>query len=97
MAYFPNGTSGVCFDEQCAICRYGEAPCPIALAQYEYNYKAVNNDVASDMLSTLVMNDGTCNMFETFKEDFSKPKGEQLEIWKHPRAVCQLRKRCGHG
>ena len=36
MAYFSNGSEGQCFDEQCAICKYGESPCPIAAIQMEF-------------------------------------------------------------
>lgn len=64
MAYFPNGTSGECFGEQCARCRFGDDPCPIAWVQLAYNYKACNNEVASKILADLVKDDGTCAMFE---------------------------------
>ena len=70
MAYFANGTEGMCFDEQCSKCKYGEIPCPIAFVQMNYNYDACNNKVATAILQTLVHNDGTCEMFEFAKEDF---------------------------
>ena len=70
MAYFPNGSAGACFEDQCAKCKYGDAPCPIALAQMNYNYEACNNKVATGILAALVKNDGTCMMFECFKNDF---------------------------
>ena len=70
MAYFPNGTAGECFDNQCAKCKYGEEPCPIALVQMNYNYDACNNKVATAILGALVKNDGRCMMFECFKKDF---------------------------
>lgn len=60
------------FDEQCAICKYGDKPCPIAFVQMEYNYEACNDKVARGILNSLVKDDGTCTMFETFKEDFKK-------------------------
>ena len=69
MAYFANGVEGMCFDEQCERCKYGLEPCPIALAQYNYNYDACNNKVATDILNTLVRDDGTCMMFVVFRED----------------------------
>lgn len=70
MAYFSNSSEGDGFYEQCARCKYGELPCPIALVQIEYNYDACNNEVATKILNTLVKNDGTCAMFEEFKKDF---------------------------
>jgi len=76
MAYFSNGTEGEVFYEQCMRCRYGEEPCPIALVQMEYNYEACNNPTARKILDSLVLQDGTCTMFEEFKEDFSVIKGK---------------------
>ena len=70
MAYFPNGTSGEVFVEQCGRCRYGGEACPVYIVQYEFNYKAVNNKVASDILARLVKNDGTCMMFKLDPEWF---------------------------
>ena len=70
MAYFPNGTVGMCFDEQCCRCKYGEEPCPIYLVQSIYNYDACNNEVATKILDELVKNDGTCTVFEMAKEHF---------------------------
>ena len=74
MAYFSNGSEGMVFEDQCARCFYGEKPCPIAWVQIEYNYEAVNNDIATKILNELVKNDGTCAMFKTFKEDFQLEK-----------------------
>lgn len=59
MAYFSNGSEGEVFDRQCAKCKYGEKPCPISAVQMIYNYDAVNNDVASKILDSLVKPDGT--------------------------------------
>ncbi len=69
MAYFSNGTEGEVFDDQCQKCKYGQRACPIAFAQLSFNYKAVNNKVATDILDMLVRNDGTCNMWDEFKTD----------------------------
>ncbi len=69
MAYFSNGSDGMCFDEQCSICKYGEDPCPIAFVQMEYNYEACNNKVARNILDYLVKNTGECKMFVQFKTD----------------------------
>lgn len=70
MAYFSNGSEGSVFDYQCAICKYGEKACPIAAVQMLYNYDACNNETAREILDELVRDDGTCTMFEEFKEDF---------------------------
>lgn len=50
MAYFSNGSEGMCFDEQCSRCKYGQMPCPIALVQYKYNYDSCNNERARKFL-----------------------------------------------
>lgn len=71
MAYFSNGSEGNVFVEQCMRCKYGQDCCPIAWVQTEYNYNAVGNEVATAILNELVANDGTCEMFKTFKGDFS--------------------------
>lgn len=74
MAYFSNGSEGMVFDAQCQKCKYGDKPCPIALVQITYNYDAVNNEVATKILDTLVKHDGTCTMWELAKSDlFSDP------------------------
>ncbi|MCB1156047.1 MAG: hypothetical protein H7A25_22375 [Leptospiraceae bacterium] len=69
MGYFANGTDGMAFDEQCAKCKYGDQPCPIAEVQVEYNYEACNNKTAMAILDTLVKDDGTCTMYERFEHD----------------------------
>jgi hypothetical protein len=81
MAYFSNSSEGMCFEDQCSRCKYGQEPCPIALVQMEYNYDACNNKTARAILDTLVENDGTCLMFETFKKDLditNKPMFPEL-------------------
>ncbi len=70
MAYFANGTEGMRFDEQCSRCKYGGAPCPIALVQMAYNYDAVKNKIASSILGYLVKDTGKCMMWEMAKADF---------------------------
>ena len=70
MAYFANGSEGAVFDYQCSICKYGEQPCPIATVQMLYNYDACNNEAARAILDGLVKNDGTCEMYKQFKNDF---------------------------
>jgi len=77
MAYFPNGTSGMCFDSQCAKCRYGDVACPIAWVQNYYNYDACNNTIATSILDSLVKEDGTCTMFQ-LDPDWFEQRQEQL-------------------
>ena len=76
MAYFSNGSEGMVFEDQCAKCKYGDKACPIALVQLLYNYDAVKAENAGDntaslILDSLVKNDGTCTMWQEFKEDFA--------------------------
>lgn len=80
MAYFPNGSAGECFVEQCLRCVYGEETCPIALVQMLYNYKAVNNQAATEILNLLVSHDGTCAMFEMDKNHFER-NDSNLELF----------------
>jgi len=72
MAYFSNGSEGVVFDDQCARCKYGQHPCPIALVQMDANYDQFNDKsgTATRILNNLVKDDGTCEMFEMAKQDF---------------------------
>ena len=72
MAYFPNGSAGMCFDEQCNKCKYGDGPCPIAFVQMEYNYNAVGNTIASAILDHLVWDNGDCAMYKAFEHDLAK-------------------------
>lgn len=73
MAYFSNGSEGAVFDDQCAKCKYGDKPCPIAFVQMEYNYDQLNDttETARKMLDALVKSDGTCTMWELAKQDFA--------------------------
>jgi hypothetical protein len=69
MAYFPNGTAGEALEEQCSKCKYSKRPCPIYTVQCNWNYSACNDKIAREIMDYLVAQDGTCAMFETFKED----------------------------
>lgn len=80
MAYFPNGTSGECFSEQCGRCRFGEMACPIYVVQSTYNYDACNVPVARKILDALVKNDGTCAMFAMDPECFRSDERDQLSL-----------------
>ena len=74
MAYFSNSSEGDCFD--CSPCKYAEEPCPIALVQIMYNYDAVNNEVATNILNELIKQDGTCTFFEMAKGDLFVDKNQ---------------------
>lgn len=82
MAYFSNGSEGMVFDDQCAKCKFGKSPCPIALVQMEYNYDQLKDEsgTARKILSTLVRDDGTCTVWEMAKQDFAIDPN-QLEIF----------------
>lgn len=82
MAYFSNGSEGMVFDDQCARCKYGQHPCPIAFTQIDSNYDQHKDTsgTATKILNLLVKNDGTCTFFETFKHDLEiDPK--QLDMF----------------
>jgi len=81
MAYFANGSEGECFHRQCDKCKYGNMACPIALVQMTYNYDACGNKVASDILSDLVGDDGTCRMYEMARKDFTRGEDGQLSLF----------------
>ena len=80
MAYFSNSGEGDCFNKQCGRCRYDSQPCPIEYVQMIYNYDAVNNKVATEILDCLVKNDGTCTMFKTFQSDFELTEDEKNQL-----------------
>lgn len=81
MAYFSNSSEGSVFDCQEKGCRYAQEACPIALVQIMYNYDAVNNKVATEILDALVKQDGTCTFFEMAKTElFVDP--DQADLFK---------------
>jgi hypothetical protein len=80
MAYFPNSSTGECFDEQCDNCKYRQKPCPIAAIQMQFNYDQVNNKLATEIMNCLVSNDGKCSMFNTFFNDFAIPEDEKDQL-----------------
>lgn len=82
MAYFSNGTEGMVFDDQCARCKYGNHPCPIAMVQIDNNYDQCKDlsGTARRILDALVKNDGTCTMYELAKQDFAIDPN-QLELF----------------
>ena len=81
MAYFSNGSEGEVFDNQCAKCKYGMHPCPVAAMQLLWNYDQVGNKLAEQIMDNFVKKDGTCTMFEMAKADFEiNPNQIQLEL-----------------
>lgn len=83
MAYFSNGTEGMVFDGQCAMCKYGKHPCPIAWVQIDANYDQIKDTTgtATKILNHLVKDDGTCAMWEMAKVDFAiDPNQLQLSL-----------------
>lgn len=77
MAYFSNSSEGAALDAQCARCRYGNKPCPIAAVQLTYNYDACNNPTARAILDSLIAQDGSCAMFKTSPRSFRLPHDGQ--------------------
>lgn len=73
MAYFSNGSEGMVFEDQCGRCKLGDKPCPIAWVQTEYNYDQHKDKsgTATNILNSLVKNDGTCEMFQLLKPDLA--------------------------
>lgn len=82
MAYFSNGSEGIVFDDQCARCKFGKHPCPIAFVQMDANYDQHKDTsgTATKILDHLVKNDGTCAVFEMAKSDFEIDPN-QLELF----------------
>jgi len=83
MAYFSNGSEGTVFDDQCARCKYGTKPCPIAFVQMDANYDQHNDTsgTATKILNHLVKDDGTCMVYEMAKLDFGiDPNQLELEL-----------------
>lgn len=62
MAYFPNGSSGEIFDNQCAECPLGQGPCPIAAVQLLYNYDQLGDrqEKLQAAMTILVDDNGIC-------------------------------------
>lgn len=81
MAYFSNGSEGTVFDDQCAKCKFGRKPCPIAWVQIDFNYTQLDDTTgtARKILNNLVKDDGTCTVWEMAKEDFAIDP-DQLEL-----------------
>ena len=61
MAYFSNGSEGGVLDGQCMECLPHD-PCPIAMAQAEFNYEQCDNTRLGDLLEMLIDQNGICQM-----------------------------------
>ena len=72
MAYFSNGTEGMAFDDQCAKCKFGRGPCPIAFVQMDANYDQHKDTTgtAKKILDHLVHNNGECQVFKMARQEF---------------------------
>ena len=66
MAYFPNGTSGMMFQEDyCNHCENADEDgmCSIWDAHMLYNYEQFNNEKIKSILTLLIPDDGACSMY----------------------------------
>lgn len=86
MAYFPNGTSGMYYEEQyCIRCVHDseERGCPIMLAHNLYNYRDCNDD--NSILHLLIPREGIdnleCTMFwpKDEKADAERRAGSAID------------------
>lgn len=94
MAYFSNGSEGIVFDDQCAKCKFGKSPCPIAFVQIEYNYAQLSDTTGTTrkILDHLVSATGECAVFNMAKSDFEIGKSMEynrtiadfMNLCKHP-------------
>ncbi len=80
MAYFPNSSSGMEFDETCCECIHEdpEAGCPVALVQMSFNYDQTDNKKLAEALTMLINEKGECQM---------KPHIDKLRI---PRPIDRI-------
>jgi len=82
MAYFSNSTDGSYLDDQCCDCPLADdAPCPILLAQIEWNYKQLDSkgektDV-SEVLNLLINEKGDCQMKPILDKQFAFTKDSE--------------------
>jgi hypothetical protein len=98
MAYFPNGTSGMCYEEQyCCNCAHigdeENGGCPIWLLHMLYNYdqcrKGKTGKMVKSMLGTLIpeTKDGLgaeqCSMFLP-KADLEAEEAERRRLAEQP-------------
>lgn len=73
MAYFANSTEGGAFDSQCANCKLN-FQCPVRFIQHEYNRKQLGNELAEEIIKTLVPHECTVH---SNNEDLLKLDDEQ--------------------
>ena len=80
MAYFSNGGEADILANQCCKCVLGKQMllCPILKAQLDYNYDAVNNKVATEILDLFVDKETGCQMFVKYKNELEIENG-----WDH--------------
>lgn len=79
MAYFANGSKGAILDNQCDNCKFGQAidngGCPIRFVQEWFNYDAVNNETATQILDSLIDPEGNCIMLKRYKNSLEIENG----------------------
>jgi len=77
MAYFSNGSEADILANQCCNCILGKQRilCPILKAQLDFNYDAVNNKVATEILNILVEKETGCQMFVKYKNSLEIENG----------------------
>lgn len=93
MAYFPNGTSGMIFEEEhCANCIHDteEKPCSILLIHNLYNYDQCDDTPAGKAIKSILelliptaeggLHSDECSMFH----DASAPEPDDSAYWRAP-------------
>ena len=83
MAYFPNGTAGMLFNETCFDCIHGisdDIGCPIALAQMMFYYEHVGIKPLEDCMNLLVNEHGVCKMKPILDKYYTLKPDEEVEV-----------------
>ncbi len=85
MAYFPDGSSRIVFDEQCETCIHEDpgTGCPIAYIQLNHNYDQIGNDNLEAVMDALVDENSVCQMKPLIEKYYRKrplPLPDQLQM-----------------
>lgn len=95
MAYFPNGSSGMEFDEGCMDCLHEDPDygCPIAFIQMNYNYDQLDdgNEQVKEILDYLVDQKKGCILRDKIMslKHGPKPDHDTMEIFKRNSSFSQ--------
>jgi hypothetical protein len=86
MAYFSNASEADIFEMECCDCLLFNKPCPIAMAQAEFNYMACGDIVALKILNMLVKQDSNykylgCQMKPLIDQLREKADPNQLKLF----------------